>query len=67
MWGTPAAPWPSVPHFAPSRVSLEMLFKNTVPRSSMTLLNISGVKLALATYASAVPTEKSGYEGQNIL
>lgn len=31
---------------ASSCVSIEMLFKNTVPRSSMTLVNISGVKPA---------------------
>lgn len=33
----------------------------------MTLANISGVELALAMRASAVPTDESGYEGQNIL
>jgi len=44
-----------------------MLFKNTVPRSSVTLANISGVELALATHAWAVPADESGCEGQNIL
>ena len=52
---------------ASSRVSIEMLFKNTVPCRSVTLVNISGVELALATHASAVPTDESDYEGQNIL
>lgn len=33
----------------------------------MTLVNISGVALALATRASAVPTDEADYEGQNIL
>lgn len=52
---------------ASSCVSIGMLLKNTVPCSSMTPVNISGVELALATRASAVPADESGREGQNIL